>query len=154
MLIESLSLDVEDVRLSLARGFNFPAEHGGVPCFCDILRFIEKGDHNPLWYQDGSDEAERKRREKSFAICKAAAIKAVVEVAGEDKNEEVLWDDCHENPGGEFVCQMVRWLKIYVDKKLQSGAEPGRDDLVICASLSLGNLSRRGWSVRFPQLSH
>ncbi|EEB98751.1 hypothetical protein MPER_01690 [Moniliophthora perniciosa FA553] len=30
-LIESLSLDVEDVRLSLARGYQFPAEHGGVP---------------------------------------------------------------------------------------------------------------------------
>jgi hypothetical protein len=154
MLIESLSLDVEDVRLSLARGLNFPAEHGGIQCLCIILDFIGKGDHHPLWYQDGTDEAERKRREKSFAICKAAVIKAVVEVAGEEKNEEVLWDDDEELPGGEFVCKMVDWIKAYVSKKenaMDTIPGEGRDDLVICASLSLGNLSRRG--TFYPALS-
>jgi hypothetical protein len=160
MLLESLSLDVEDVRLSLARGFNFPAEHNGVPCLCAMLDFIEKGTYHPIWYGDsGIDEAERKRRERLFDICKAAVIKVVVEVAGEEKNEEVLWDDSEEEkPGGEFVSRMVSWIKKYVPGKIGGGVEAketrikisepsaGRDDLVICASLSLGNLSRRGKS--------
>jgi len=162
MFIESLSLDVEDFRLSLARGFNFPAEHGGIPCLCGMLDFIQKGDHHPLWYEEGTDEAERKRREKSFSICKGAVIKAVVEVAGEEMNEDVLWDDCEENPGGEFVCKMVEWIKAYVAQKEQRKGDGGdvndqdRDDLVICASLSLGNLSRRGAflpDMRSPSIS-
>jgi hypothetical protein len=151
-LIESLSLDVEDVRLSLARGLNFPAEHGGVPCLCTILDFIEKGDYPPIW-QTAFPEADRKRRERVFDNCKAALIKSVVEVAGEERNEDVLWDESEDNkPGGEFVCRMVHLIKKYVSDMDQSisGAEAtkdslaGRDDLVICASLSLGNLARRG----------
>ncbi|KAJ7940684.1 hypothetical protein B0H13DRAFT_2246066 [Mycena leptocephala] len=150
-LIESLSLDVEDVRLSLARGLNFPAEHGGVPCLCTILDFIEKGDYPPIW-QTAFPEADRKRRERVFDNCKAALIKSVVEVAGEERNEDVLWDESEDNkPGGEFVCRMVHLIKKYVSDMDQSisGAEAtkdslaGRDDLVICASLSLGNLARR-----------
>jgi hypothetical protein len=149
MLIESLSLDVEDVRLSLARGFNFPAEHGGIPCLSAMLDFIEKGDNHPLWYSDPTlDEPERKRRERSFGICKAAVIKAVVEMAGEEKNEDLLWDDSETTkPGGEFVCKMVEWVKKYVEymeKAPVDAVADGRDDLVICGSLSLGNLSRRG----------
>lgn len=151
MLMESLSLDVEDIRLSLARGLNFPAEHSGVPCFSAILDFIEHGDYPPFW--DVYSEGERKRKEKAFDICKAALIKSVVEVAGEDSNEDVLWDDSEgEKPGGDFVCRMVSWVKQYVD---DMGAAPSpqtsesqsfidRDDLVICASLALGNLARRG----------
>ncbi|KAJ6502596.1 hypothetical protein C8R45DRAFT_977130 [Mycena sanguinolenta] len=150
-LIESLSLDVEDVRLSLARGVNFPAEHGGVSCLSTILDFIEKGDYPPFW-KTAFPEAERKRRERVFDNCKAALIKSVVEVAGEERNEDVLWDDSEANkPGGEFVCRMVHLIKQYVSDMDQStpGAEvrkdslAGRDDLVICASLSLGNLARR-----------
>ncbi|KAJ7273663.1 hypothetical protein B0H12DRAFT_1090485 [Mycena haematopus] len=146
-----LSLDVEDVRLSLARGMNFPAEHGGVSCLSTILDFIDKGDYPPFW-KTAFPEAERKRRERVFDNCKAALIKSVVEVAGEELNEDVLWDDSEDNkPGGEFVCRMVHLIKQYVSDMDQSmpGAEvtkdslAGRDDLVICASLSLGNLARR-----------
>ena len=158
MLIESLALDMEDVRLSLARGFNFPAEHSGIPCLSGMLDFIEKGDYHPLWYTDpATDEPERRKRERSFDICKAAIIKVVVEVAGEEKNEEVLWDD--SDKGGEFVKRMVRWIKDDVARRevvaqqttrdLMDGltSVPDshiRDDLVICATLSLGNLARRG----------
>ncbi|KAJ7470716.1 hypothetical protein FB451DRAFT_349529 [Mycena latifolia] len=150
-LIESLSLDVEDVRLSLARGLNFPAEHGGVPCLCTILDFIEMGDYPPFW-QTAFPEADRKRRERVFDNCKAALIKSVVEVAGEERNEDVLWDESEDNkPGGEFVCRMVHLLKKYVwDMDQTTGhaetakdSYAGRDDLAICASLSLGNLARR-----------
>lgn len=153
MFIESLSLDVEDVRLSLARGLNFPAEHAGVPCLSAMLDFIEKGDYPPHW-NPAFTEGERKRKERAFDICKAAVIKAVVEVAGEERNEDVLWDDSNEGqPGGEFVCRMVEWIKKYVadmDRASSSDstgtAVSSRDDLIICASLSLGNLARRGGS--------
>lgn len=77
--------------------------------------------------------------EKKFDICKAALIKAIVEVAGEEKNEDVLWDETEEDqPGGAFVCRMVEWIR-----SCANGSTAGRDDLVICATLSLGNLARR-----------
>ncbi|KAF5365667.1 hypothetical protein D9758_003317 [Tetrapyrgos nigripes] len=142
--LESLSLDVEDVRLSLARGFQFPAEHSGVPCFTTVLDFIEKGNYSPLWRQ-ALDEADATRKEKTFDMCKAALIKTVVEVVGEERNEEILWDDSEEQkPGGNFVCRMVHWLKSYVlDAESGKGSFSHRTDLVVCASLSLGNLARR-----------
>lgn len=152
-LIESLSLDVEDIRLALARGFCFPAEHLGVPCFSTMLEFIEYGDYPPLWNTTFT-EPERKRKEKAFDICKAALIKSVVEVAGEERNGDVLWDESEEKPGGEFVCKMVRWIKEYVEDIDRSAKNPAsdspgshRDDMVICASLALGNLARRGMIV-------
>ncbi|THU78636.1 hypothetical protein K435DRAFT_769285 [Dendrothele bispora CBS 962.96] len=141
--LESLSLDVEDVRLSLALQFQFPAE-AGISCFATILQFIEKGSYSPFW-QKVLGETDAKRKEKAFDICKAALIKTVVEVVGEDANEEVLWDDSEEDkPGGDFVSMMVRWLKSYVsDTENGKGEFVGRTDLAVCASLSLGNLARR-----------
>jgi hypothetical protein len=117
-----------------------------------MLDFIEKGDYPPQW-SPAFTETERKRKERAFDICKAAVIKAVVEVSGEERNGDVLWDDSEEGrPGGEFVCRMVEWIKKYVtdmeSASIDDSAGPvvGRDDLVICASLSLGNLARRGES--------
>jgi hypothetical protein len=158
MLFESLSLDVEDIRLALARGLHFPAEHAGVPCFSTVLDFIEHGAYPPSWPSSTLSDTERKRMEKIFDMCKAALIKSVVEVAGEDSNEDVLWDDSEDgNPGGSFVCRMVEWIKRYVaemdttiiecDTQLESLSK--RDDMVICASLALGNLARRGKTESF-----
>lgn len=139
MLIESLSLDVEDVRLSLARGLFFPdGEHGGVRCLQDILTFIDRGDYPTMWTSEPPQE--RARKQKAFDVCKAAVIKAVVEVAGEEKNTDVLWDESEvKKPGGEFVTQMVTWIRTHKELK-----ETHRDDLLICATLCLGNLVRRG----------
>ncbi|THH12748.1 hypothetical protein EW146_g7403 [Bondarzewia mesenterica] len=135
-LLESLTMDVEDVRLALARGIASPDEHGGVNCLLELLKFIEEGDYHPLWTTDSP--AERSRKEKSFDFCKAALIKAVVEIAGEEKNIDVLWDDSDDAaPGGAFVSRMVHWIKSHKNLK-----EQDRDDLVICATLSLGNLVR------------
>ncbi|KAF9053624.1 hypothetical protein BDZ89DRAFT_976173 [Hymenopellis radicata] len=145
-LIESLSLDVEDVRSSLARGFLNPDEHDGVPCLQYILAFIESGSYPKSWRLSSMvSEGEVKRMEKSFDICKAALVKSVVEVAGEDINQEVLWDDSTAGkPGGEFVFKMVQWIKEYViSVDTFMGESLPRDDLAICASLSLGNLARR-----------
>ncbi|KAI0273370.1 hypothetical protein BC834DRAFT_853485 [Gloeopeniophorella convolvens] len=134
-LLETLALDDEDVRLSLARGLSFPDEHGGVRCLSEVLDFIDRGDYHPLWKDIPGDNAQR---ERAFDLCKAALVKSVVEIAGEEKNTDVLWDDSDEKqPGGAFVAQMVRWIK--AQKGLKENA---RDDLLVCATLSLGNLLR------------
>lgn len=136
-LLEALVLDDEDVRLSLARGTSFPDEHGGVRCLAEIIEFIERGDYHPLWKDLPGDGGQR---ERAFDFCKAALIKAVVEVAGEEKNVDVLWDDSDEKqPGGPLVGQMVQWIKKHKDLK-----DSNRDDLLVCATLTLGNLLRHG----------
>ncbi|KAI0781039.1 hypothetical protein BD413DRAFT_463594 [Trametes elegans] len=137
-LIESLCLDVEDVRLLLARGMTFPdGEHGGVACLSELLTFVEKGDYPPYWASDSP--GERASREKGFDLGKGALVKAIVEVAGEEKNTDTLWDDSEaERPGGVFVSRMVEWIRTYKSLK-----ESSRDDLIICATLSLGNICRR-----------
>ncbi|KAF5315522.1 hypothetical protein D9611_004655 [Ephemerocybe angulata] len=143
-LLESLSLDVEDIRLALARGYCFPAEHLGVSCFKTMVDFIEDGSYPPTWNHPTISRDDRERKEKKFNICKAALIKSVVEVAGEEKNGDVLWDDSIEDkPGGVFVYTMAKWIREYVEAVEREPAASHRDDLVICASLSLGNLSRR-----------
>ncbi|KII88576.1 hypothetical protein PLICRDRAFT_54405 [Plicaturopsis crispa FD-325 SS-3] len=145
--IESLALDVEDVRLSLARGLQFPAEHNGVPCLASMLDFVDKGNYSSLWYDAsyGLSEGEIKRKERTLNMCKAAVIKAIVEVAGEEKNEDVLWDDSEpDKPGGAFVCRMIDWVRAYASSESSaSTVDTGRDDLAICGSLALGNLVRR-----------
>jgi hypothetical protein len=145
-LIESLALDEQDVRLSLARGLDQPAEHDGIPCFKQMIEFIERGIVSPDWAGAWpSEEVERKR--KSFGVFKGAIIKAVVEVTGEEKNEEVIWDTSDEtNPGGTFISKMVQWLSIYANDEATHEVLEDREDLAICASLSLGNLTRRGLS--------
>lgn len=141
--LESSALDVTDVRLSLARGFTFPAEHHGIPCFSAMLDFVEKGKYPPLWYvqsENGFEGGDVSKKEKAFDDCKAAVIKAVVEVSGDDKNLDILWDDSDDTqPGGEFVSRMIDWIRAFVNGETSGN---GRDDLVICATLSLGNITR------------
>ena len=138
-LIESLSLDIEDFRLELARTTCYLTSNQPVPCISTIMDFVEHSSYPPLWASSIFEEVARTTKEKAFDICKAALIKAVVEVFGEEKNEEILWKSADlENPGGDFVKRMVGWIKQYVD------VESNRDDLAICASLSLGNLIRKG----------
>ena len=132
-LLESLSLDVEDVRLSLARGLTFPDEHDGVPCLSDMLNFLDCGDYPPWWAGD----PDRAAYERSFENCKSGIIRVVVEVAGEQKNTDILWDESEDDkPGGEFVSWMIQWIG-KADQK-------GKEGLVICATLTIGNLVRRG----------
>lgn len=142
--LESLALDVEDIRLSLARGFLFPAEHQDVPCLLAMLDFIEQGSYAPLWYvqhEASFSMADVRNQEKAFDDCKAAVIKAVVEMSGEDKNTDVLVDGSDPTkPGGSYVSRLVNWIRNFVLGGMHGNA---RDDLVICATLSLGNLMRR-----------
>lgn len=91
------------------------------------------------------DESDRKAWEKKFGICKGGLIKAFVEVFGEEKNEDVLWEsDDQSQPGGKLVATMVDWIKAYASKpKVDGSSSIIRDDMTICASLSLGNLARK-----------
>jgi len=51
----------------------------------------------------------------------------VVEVSGDDRNLDLLWDDSDDSrPGGEFVSRMVDWIRAFV-----SDGNNDRDDLVI-----------------------
>lgn len=147
-LIESLSLDVEDFRLELGRATCYPSADEPMSCLAAILNFIEYGSYSPFWRKPIFDEVDIKIKEKAFDNCKAALIKSVVEVFGEEKNEDILWNESNpEHPAGLIVERLVNWIKEYA-AKLDAGDKTGldRDDLAICASLSLGNLSRKGFS--------
>ena len=145
-LIESLSLDVEDFRLELGRATCYPSADEPMSCLAAILDFIEYGSYSPLWRRPAFDEVDIKNKEKGFDNCKAALIKSVVEVFGEEKNEDILWNESNpEHPAGLIVERLVNWIKKYA-AKLDAGdkTDLDRDDLAICASLSLGNLARKG----------
>ncbi|QRW00062.1 hypothetical protein RhiJN_28080 [Ceratobasidium sp. AG-Ba] len=134
MLLESLTLDSEEIRLTLAKD----------PAYLrTILRFIELA--QPLSDWRTADDKEKAKWEKTVGICKGAVIKALVTVAGEDKAISYLWDDAQLDggdlgaPGGWFVAALLAWIKQY----RSVAPSDARDDLVICATLALGNLARR-----------
>jgi len=133
-LLESLTMDVVDVRLALARGMTFPEEQTGQSCLTSLLDFVEYGHAPPYWNE--ASESDSKRWSTTLEICKAAVLKAVVETSGEDNNMEVLWDLTESNASG-FVSRMLRWLR-----EANQDSSP-RDDLIMCAALCLGNLVRR-----------
>ncbi|KAG8998705.1 hypothetical protein FRB94_005966 [Tulasnella sp. JGI-2019a] len=149
MLLESLTLDSVDVRRAIAAGsISSPTPTAQNPfppplLLTTLLNFVETGAPPEYWSACTDSPTEKKRWLKSFGICKAAVIKAIVAIPGEDKNLDVLWDaQVGSYPGGPFVERMVGWIKN--TKVEESGeADEGRDDLIICATLSLGNLARR-----------
>ncbi|KAB5594115.1 hypothetical protein CTheo_2452 [Ceratobasidium theobromae] len=136
MLLESLTLDSEAIRLALASD----ASH-----LRTILRFIEFAQPLPDWRTTDSTGKDKTQWDKTVGLCKGAVIKALVTVAGEDKAVSKLWDDTKLDggsqtaPGGWFVAAMLAWIRQY------RNVDPSdaRDDLVICATLTLGNLARR-----------
>ena len=133
-LLESLALDSEDVQVFLAQtaaAFD-PSHESGSSLIKYILDFVEFGGYPPYWSRE--TPSERVKREKAFDMCKAAIIKAVVEVTGALRCIDILWDIGQEN--GWFVSRLIRWVRTNVTST--------RDDLVICATLCLGNLARRG----------
>lgn len=147
-LFESLSLDVEDIRLELARAKCYPpaaADSKPISCLEGLVNFIEYGTYPALWKTAVFDDAELKKKTKAFDICKAALIKSVVEVFGEAKNEDLLWLSNTERPGGPLISRLVGWIAGYVKAKEEGKDEDlHRADMAICASLSLGNLARKG----------
>lgn len=134
-LIEAATMDIVDVRLALARGLVDKEEP---PCLQLLLEFIEYGDYMPGWDTTNVRAEEVARWKRAVDLCKTAVIKAVVELSGEEGNLTVLWD--LTAPQGGFIPRMLKWLHD------ANTSEDIRDDLVICSTLSLGNLVRRGKS--------
>ncbi|TFK54932.1 hypothetical protein OE88DRAFT_1710689 [Heliocybe sulcata] len=135
-LIEALALDVEDIRLALARSTNFDGSSEVPSSLAVILDFIERAEHPPIWESEYSEE-ERAKRSRSFDMYKAALVKVIVEVAGDDRNEDVLWE---KGTGDDtFIGRMVSWIRTHKDLT----AVNVRDDLIICSTLSLGNILRQ-----------
>ena len=133
-LLEGLSIDSEDVRTAIAQSIRLSPN---VSPFHRLLQFVELGDYPTYWDRDGPIELSK--RQKSFDIYKAAVIKVIVSVAGENNAATALWDVGSVSPGGALVSKMVSWVK-------KASDTPGtwRDDLVICGALTLGNLIRNG----------
>ncbi|KAL5511837.1 hypothetical protein ACEPAH_5055 [Sanghuangporus vaninii] len=127
-LIEGMTMDIEDVRLDLARGI---VENEEQPCLALMLDFIESAEYLPFWEEHDLPTEEVNRWKRAVDFCKTAVIRSVVEVSGEDGNLDVLWNDAVQESA--FVSRMLSWLQ----------ATQSHDDLVICAALSLGNLVRQ-----------
>lgn len=132
-LLESLTMDVEDVRLALARGKSL---NEAPPCLDYMLDFIEGAEYLPEWFVSEIPQEEINRWKQTVDLCKTAIIKAVVELSGEENNLETLWDI--SKPDG-FVARMLKWLKDAYERP-----QAYRDDLLICSTLCLGNLIRQG----------
>ncbi|EJD06025.1 uncharacterized protein FOMMEDRAFT_104451 [Fomitiporia mediterranea MF3/22] len=133
-LIETLTMDIEDVRLALARGMAYNEQP---PCLALMLDFIESAEYATGWQDSGIPQEEVVRWKHALDLCKTAIIRSVVEISGEEDNLDVLWDDAMPQNG--FVSRLIKWLQPTQD------TSPGQvhDDLVICGTLSLGNLVRR-----------
>ncbi|KZO95175.1 hypothetical protein CALVIDRAFT_483060 [Calocera viscosa TUFC12733] len=138
MSLESLALDLPEVRQLLGRS---AASHStGTSYLAEIIRFVEQIQAPPYWSEH--PEKDRKRWEKTLVFCKAAAVKAVIAVSGEDANLDVLWNEQDES-GGWFVKTMLRWIRSYKPRsKASVNEEDGYDDMAICGTLALGNLAR------------
>lgn len=143
MLVEALTAEEERVRalLLISTGKSASVSSPDSP-FVHLLRFVESGGPLPYWSQGHAELRERAGWEKALGMCKAAVIKAIVTIAGEESQMDVLWGQ-NDPSGGWFIEQMSRWIKEYPASRNQRTSEE-RDDLVICATLSLGNLSRGG----------
>lgn len=133
-LLESLAIDSENIQKLIGQSItSADLEDGLGPLLKDLTNFVELGDCPPYWSLE--IPSERQKHIKSFEMCKAAVIKTIVEVAGCPSSMDILWD--FSQPSGWFVSSMIKWVKL--DFKDE------RNDLrLICATLSLANLSRRG----------
>ncbi|PVG02274.1 hypothetical protein CPB86DRAFT_780693 [Serendipita vermifera] len=131
-ILEGLSLDSEEVRLAFIHSVSTTPTTSSppTPILNVLLDFIEFADYPAYWSLDGPDEL--KKRQKTFDICKAGAIKSLVSIASEEKGMEALWS-------GERT--VIKRLAQFVTA--DSARENNRDDLIIAGCLALGNLSRK-----------
>ena len=127
------------------RGTVFLDKLDSVCCLGEMLEFINRGDYHP-WKDLPGDGLQR---ECTFAFCKAMLIKALVEIAGEEKHVDVLspWDDSDKKQPGD-----ASWTDGAVDQDAQGPKHNHRDDLLVCVSLTLGNLLCHGACSILPSL--
>lgn len=146
MLVDALTTDEERVRalLLISTGKASSASSLNSP-FVHLIRFAETGGPLPYWRESLAEQGQRPQWEKTLGVCKGAAIKAIVTVAGEKSQMDVLWGENDPN-GGWFVEKMLTWIREYPASK-EARNDEERDDLVICGTLCLGNLARTGASI-------
>ncbi|EJD53028.1 hypothetical protein AURDEDRAFT_110826 [Auricularia subglabra TFB-10046 SS5] len=133
-LLEALSLDVPPVLGAIGASALSTSKSTYLH---DLVEFIENGNYPSIWAGDSS----AKQHEKTLDLCKAAVIKTIVAAAGDEQNLDAMWQETAEGsqPQGWFVSKMVDWIQRHAD-----GTDGwAREDLTICAALSLGNLARR-----------
>jgi len=131
-ILEALALDSDKVPEFIAKTVDADSSGDATPLLRRLVDFVELGDYPPYWSSGPVSETDKWK--KSFDMCKAAVIRAVVEVAGSPSSLDLVWD--LTRPDGWFVTRMINWVK--------ANANGDRDDLVICGTLCLGNLARRG----------
>lgn len=143
MLVDALTTDEERVRalLLISTGKASSASSLDSP-FVHLIRFAETGGPLPYWRDGLNEQKSRPQWEKTLGVCKGAVIKAIVTVAGEKSQMDVLWGANDPN-GGWFVEKMLTWIREYPASK-EARNDEERDDLVICGTLCLGNLARTG----------
>ncbi|KAF8344201.1 uncharacterized protein EI90DRAFT_3028678 [Cantharellus anzutake] len=139
--IEALPSEDDDFRGKLITPINSSRNALNEPNtpLTQLLVFIERGE--PPSYWNDESENERKGWGKTFGFCKGAIIRGIVNLAGEEAQVNVLWGQ-NDPLGGWFVQKMVHWIKDY-PAAVEARRDEERDDLVICATLCLGNLARR-----------
>ncbi|KDQ07955.1 hypothetical protein BOTBODRAFT_38392 [Botryobasidium botryosum FD-172 SS1] len=138
MFLESVTLDVADARISLAQGAANGIDDESTPPLKQLTRFVEDARPPPYWAS--SPEGDRKRWEKTLSTCKGAIVKTIIAIAGDDTNMALLWGS-EEESGGWFVKKMIEWVPAAYTNV---DASPEiRDDLSICATLTLGNIIRK-----------
>jgi hypothetical protein len=133
---EALPLTEDEVRTSL-----LSTKTGSGSPLKDILQFVEDGSPPP--YLEKESKYDVDRWHKSFGLSKGGIVKAVVNISGEEPNLEILWDgaDGKSEQGGWFVQRMVELIR---SQSALWGSNGQRDDLIICATLVLGNMARTG----------
>ena len=77
MLLESLTLDSEAIRLALT-SVQSPASAGSLPALARMLDFVERAAPPTYWASCTENEKERQRWEKMLGVCKGVVIKAIV----------------------------------------------------------------------------
>jgi hypothetical protein len=104
--------------------------------FSRLLDFVERAGTPAVLHaaedEDEDEDVSPEVVEKRFGSLKGGVVKCVVAVFGEDGVGERIFE---ANEAGELA-RMRRWL--------EQEASGEREDMVICAVLSLGNLARSG----------
>lgn len=91
---------------------------------------------------DETDDEEEEDHGKTLGMVKGTLVSVVVAVFGEDEVGELVLGPNGDGEGKELREVLERWVALAVAEK----GDEGREDLGICAVLSLGNLARNGQS--------
>ncbi|KAH8922837.1 hypothetical protein BT69DRAFT_210507 [Atractiella rhizophila] len=161
---DEMSLSVDESGMGEDEIMNLEVDEEEHDSFLShLLTFIEFGQRPTNWgwdYFASSAQEEKEDRLKVFRESKAAIERAIVVAPTEDEVKDIVLNINRRNAAWRnargkgkkkepirrswVVDKLVGWLGgDLLDEPMQGdGAEESREDLVICASLTLGNLAR------------